>query len=807
MSIEKYLQRSGQRVGIVATNQASYIETLFACINAGEVAVPLRSATDRERIEAAQVNRIITPTGGGSWITKSFTATDAAAIALIAFTSGTEGAPKGVLLSHQNLAEVVARLNRLMQVDSGIREYVGVPVYHSFGFGRCRAVAAAGGQVFIPSNGFNPFEISEMLKRGEMNAISAVPSLWRLLLANQDLIGGSGKRVAWIEIGSQYMSRQEKEALKALFPNARIVQHYGLTEASRTTLLEVHAVEGNPLESVGQALAGVSIKLTPEGQIAIRGNHVAQGYLIDGQFRSLQDESGWFVTKDLGSLEQGYLYYRGRADDVINCGGIKVPPEAVEAKIYASLGQSRGLAVCRKSDSMRGEGFLVAVTKEWAIEKQQLQETVLQAIQEFGINAANAIAIIDVESLPQTATGKIQRRKLMELYGAQSNEATPVVTSKLDAATPIQAAFCRTLNRRQVQPEDTFVSLGGDSLSYVEFSMALERHLGYLPQGWENLRVRDLEKFTPQRQRYAAIESSVVFRAVAISEVVLAHSGLLPQALGGGGVTLLFLITGINFARFQGEALLRGNLIQPIFSLLKNLIIPYLLITLLYQIYRQEFNLSVLLLVSNFIGPEIGSIFPIWFIQVLAQTILLFSLPFGLRSLRQYAAASPWRYGVIVLGIGVGLALLMPFVWNTQHLFNRVPHMTLWNLVLGWCIHFAQSRTKKRTTTVLFLLTLLVLSGTNTLADNLCLLGGLFILWLPYLSVPKLIKPPIQTISSAAYCIYLTHMIFITVVIKVFAQPSPWLLAAAGFLGSLLTWVAVQKLQPSLVRACFKSQN
>lgn len=409
------MKNTNTHIGIIAANHTGYIKELFSCMEAGDVAVPLKNEKDRYRIAATQVKKIIVPEPGDAWMAPNFKPLTTDHTALIAFTSGTTGHPKGVILSHNNLSDVVTRLNALMQLDSGIREYIGIPVYHSFGLARCRAVAAAGGQFFIPQL-FRPAEIAEMLKKGTINAISTVPSLWRIVLANKDLIGQYGKRVKWIEIGSQYMKQEEKEALKALFPNARIVQHYGLTEASRTTLLEIHREEGDRLESVGQALGSVEIKLTASQNIAIRGPHVAKGYIIDGKKTSLKDEDGWFVTQDLGRAHKGYLYYQGRADDIINYGGIKISPEALENKIYEKLQCKDGLAICRKPGPARGESFLVAVTEEIYVQKQQLHKIVSQTLQEFGINASyNAITIIKVKQLPRTASGKIQRHRLEQM--------------------------------------------------------------------------------------------------------------------------------------------------------------------------------------------------------------------------------------------------------------------------------------------------------------------------------------------------------------------------------------------------------
>ncbi|MDX2229165.1 MAG: AMP-binding protein [Leptolyngbyaceae cyanobacterium bins.349] len=480
------------RVGVVAANHTGYVAAMMAIMESGDIGVPLRNANDYDRINAAGVKRVVTPEPGKAWMSKEFhVSVSNDAIALISFTSGTEGKPKGVILTHSNLANVIQRLNSVMAVDDSIREYIGVPVYHSFGFGRCRAIASAHGVFFVPEHGFDPAEIGLMLKRGEINAISAIPSLWRVLLANQDLIGNYGKRVRWIEIGSQYMSRQEKESLKLLFPEAKIVQHYGLTEASRTTLLEIHQEEGKVLESVGRALAGVSVQLTKHGRIAIQGDHVAHKYLIDGQEKNLQNQNGWFITNDLGHIEHNYLYYRGRADDIINCSGTKISPDQLEAKIYTHIGYTDGLAVCRKADPLRGDGFLIATTKALKVDSRSLEIAISKATQELGINAGKAVSIINIDCLPRTTSGKVQRKKLSEWYALQvhmgeinsgSDTSYPAhshsyISPRTELERQLVQIWQDILNIPTIGVYDHFFELGNDSLVAVQVLAQIQKKL------------------------------------------------------------------------------------------------------------------------------------------------------------------------------------------------------------------------------------------------------------------------------------------------------------------------------------------
>lgn len=789
--------KTSNTLGIVAENHTGYVEAMFACLEQGNIAVPLRSSEDRDRTQVARVTEVITPRPGESWMKRELPVIRTDNIALIAFTSGTEGQPKGVILTHNNLADVVDRLNTTMRVDDSIREYIGVPVYHSFGFGRCRAVAAARGQFFIPENGFNPAEIGTMLRSGEINAISAVPSLWRVLLTNKDLIGNHGRQVHWIEIGSQYMSRQEKEAIKSLFPEARIIQHYGLTEASRTTLLEIHAVEGDALESVGQATGDVAVKLTDTGRIAIRGPHLAQGYLMDGQEVKLPAEDSWFLTKDLGKLEDGYLYYQGRADDVINCGGIKVQPETLETEIYASIGYSNGLAICRKPDLLRGDGFLVAVTKEIAVDRPQLREVILQSTQTLGVNAANAITIVEVDQIPKTATGKIQRRQLETWYTlehANVDKSTEVQKTSAAAHSPIQAVLCRSLNITQVNPGDTFISLGGDSLSYIQLSMELERHLGYLPKNWEQTSLEELERLIPQKKGSTTVEIDILLRALAISGVVLNHSGF---HVVKGAALLLFLIAGLNFSRFQGRALMEGKLSSILLSL-RHILIPYLILAFSYQLFKKNFDPLILFLLGNFQTPVLqqsNSIFFVWFVANLVQTVILFSIPFNLQTIRDFACKSPWRFGLFALGIGVITRLLGPFLWDTSYLYDQVPHMLFWLFMLGWCIYFAQSQTEKTVVAVILSISIPSFIGLDNFSGWWLLIGGMLLLWLPYIALPRLIKAPVQVISVASYHIYLTFMIFIHFATNVAGIRFPPATFLVALLGGLITWSGIQSFQ------------
>ncbi|WP_300019936.1 AMP-binding protein [uncultured Roseobacter sp.] len=462
---------------IDAANSLEFLSAVLACYDSQQLFAITRPDIDPAQYAGTVVPRSHDATTRG-WGAFDHTPSTSDAPAQIVFTSGTEGKPKAIVLSHRNLADVVGRLNDVMQVTSEIREYIGIPVTYSFGLGRVRAVSAAGGRFYLPER-FDPLEIRRMLEAGEINALSAVPSLLRLLLQAPEAIGQAGAQMRWIEIGSQYMSAAEKAQLVQLFPNARIVQHYGMTEASRSTFLVISDHEDpDVLESVGPAH---HVEITGDGAIRLRGAHVALGRFDDtGALVPLTDDTGWMTTKDRGEIRNGHLYFLGRVDDQMNLGGIKIGAEALEAAVLQIVPAAKGhFAITSTPDALRGEVVLLAAEAPATDIMPVLEAATLHALTQKGISAGASLRKCLLDELPRTATGKI-RRAALRTQGTDPADDTPPANPG-EAQAPLSQAeaklaeiWCSIVGSIPLDARNTFYDAGGDSLSGLQLGLAME---------------------------------------------------------------------------------------------------------------------------------------------------------------------------------------------------------------------------------------------------------------------------------------------------------------------------------------------
>ena len=790
-------------IGINQVNSVDYVKFVFQVYNSGNVLVILKQSSSEFNLKEEK-----TPNSGGGWMDFKQAVIQESRPAQIVFTSGTEGASKAILLSHQSLADVVIRLNKIMKVDETIREYIGIPVTYSFGLGRCRAVAAVGGRCFIPENGFNPAELARMLASNEINAFSAVPTLCRTLMGQPEIIGALGSKVKWIEIGSQYMSREEKGKMKALFPNAIIVQHYGLTEASRTTFLNISETKSDLLESVGQTTGDVEVKTSPEGLILIRRPHVASGQIVDGNIRELTDKDGWYTTGDLGRIEDGYLYYEGRADDQINCGGVKVNPDLLQERINRRLNIENTIAVCRIDDELRGDGFFVAFEDGYGIKIVEVQEAVIDELLVLGVNAKSSVKIQQVKKIPRTDTGKIQRKELSKLYSKK------IITNNMqsipDASLSIHESFARIFPGVDIKPDDTFQSLGGDSLNYIQMLMLLESRFGFVPTDWDKMAIERLEKIEIKNNSsmLSWIEASIFLRVIAILGVVATHSGVSAM---GGGTLLLFALIGYNMGRFKSKEFFEGNIWPWIKSFSIIILIPYYaLVVASTLVWRKSFEVDALLLYANLVNARITVLFPFWFVQVLLQCLIIFGLIFSLPSLRRYASTSPVIFSFSMLVFLITIRAIYPVFWDTSHLNDLVPLRFMAILWLGWSFYFVESFWQKLLLCAIgigFAFLDTKLSGVT----SWLVIGSVFLAFIPRVPIPSFAKKAFNDIGAATFYVFIYNGVIIWILIRmnhILHIDSKVIIFFTSFLGSMFLWWAMERLKLiSMIQSLINSRS
>jgi hypothetical protein len=249
-----------------------------------------------------------------------------------------------------------------------------------------------------------------------------------------------------------------------------------------------------------------------------------------------------------------------------------------------------------------------------------------------------------------------------------------------------------------------------------------------------------------------------------------------------GGAFLLFVLAGASFGRFQLQRVVLEKAPSAVLGGLPKLILPAIALLAIQQLRHRHFEPTQLLLFSNFLGAQIGGY---WFIEVWVQTYLGLFLLLSIPPVARLVATRPVHAALGMLSLGVVLRLVVPEVWNTDHLYNRLPHISFWSFALGWCI--ALVGPSKR-----WLVTGLILMLGPTLSYGLgpklwVTLGALCLLWLPPLRLPHPLVAGLAWISSASLYIYIAQAYFFTIAERLLSSLFPfsgWLLAIVG--GGLL---------------------
>ncbi len=726
-------------------------------------------------------------------------------IAYLLFTSGTTGTPKCIQTGHAPLVHFLEFYTQSFQPTSRDRFSMLSGVGHDPFLRDMFAPLSVGAQICIPNEAFirNPSRLYSWLQEQKISFVHATPQLLKLICA------GQGKQpplrhLKYLFSGGDTLLATHVEPFRVAAPSASIVNFYGATETPQA--MGFHIVTPDDNEGripLGRGIQDVQLLVLTEtlalaspgehGQIAIRTRFLSDGYLGDTTATSHNFISSPFTDdpEDHIYLSGDQGYYRddgsvvgiGRLDDQVKIRGYRVELNEVSQAIERTGLTSNTVVLAHTTGT--GENLLVAyaVTCPQAgdIHEAEQTERLRQALQEMLPSYMVPSQFVWVANIPLSPNGKVDRAQLASQRPKFEDTAANVVDSDDEPLKNLIREWGAILSVGTLDPARSFVQLGGDSLSYIQASITVEKALGWLPDDWEKMPLLSLAAM-PRRGSVGMhqIGTPILIRALSIVLIVLDHFKVVDIK---GSTTALFIIAGWSFGSYQFRAILDRQSVAPIRATIYQILLPTVLCILFLQLRYSQLHWESLMLVSNFVSPDFDHGFTFWFLEVLVQMFCLLALLFSFQAVRTAAAREPF-WAALTLGcIAYVLGTISEQIWDTNHLFHRVPQFYLWTLFLGMAVVYAESRQRK------ILLTLLM-AGTALIGSVslFAFLATAFVLWVRKVELPAVIVRPVNYLAISSMFIYLTHFQFRSILRHTPVGEHTGVSVIFALLGGVLVW-------------------
>ena len=343
-------------------------------------------------------------------------------LAAILYTSGTTGRPKGVMLSHGNLASNAEAIIRYVGLGRADRGFCALPLPFSFGNSALNSHLLSGARLALEDNMAFPQLVLRRMQEESVTGFVGVPSTFALLQARSHLRDFDLSALRYIVQAGGPMPGALTTWLRQQLPNAQLFIGYGQTEATaRLTYLPPARLDDKP-GSVGVPVAGVEIDVRDvdrsvtahgRGEIWVRGPGVMLGYWNDAAATAEVLRDGWLRTGDFGWRdEEGYFYIDGRAVEMIKSGAFRVSPQEIEEAI-AELADVEEVGVTAVADPLLGQAIKAVIVPRPGT-AGNAAAIKAHCRRQLAANKVPKIVTF-VRALPRTASGKVQRAKLADL--------------------------------------------------------------------------------------------------------------------------------------------------------------------------------------------------------------------------------------------------------------------------------------------------------------------------------------------------------------------------------------------------------
>jgi acyl carrier protein/peptidoglycan/LPS O-acetylase OafA/YrhL len=427
------------------------------------------------------------------------------------------------------------------------------------------------------------------------------------------------------------------------------------------------------------------------------------------------------------------------------------------------------------------------------------------ALAEMGISAGSALQVMALDALPVTGTGKVQRRILAEQFALRQVTAPASSAASAEEITDVMSLFRHEFVGK-VTPDDTFETLGGDSLHYIQFSLAYESRFGQLPDNWEQMSVTRLQSHADANNpsSWRKLESVTLTRAFFMICIVALHTEAFVYSPNWGAAYFLVMLAGYSVARFQLPEIIRSGSTKTLWGTVRYVAIPTILMGVLLELITRKFEWPSLFLVSNYQDPHNIQGYTFYFIEFYVQILLIAAFLFSFPPMRRAFAARPMLSAVLFFFAAAALDYGVELIWTGDYNYDRTPWHYGWCFALGMVIAAAKDLPSKLFAMALGIVSVLLVWHLTSAAYYVA--GGIaVVLFIRTITVPAPAKVIIAEIAGASMFIYLTHYQMISVVDKIFGHHMPWLAlilsVLIGIAGARLYAWGERKVMKPLVKA------
>ena len=766
-------------------NTVACVAAIVACFRGNQPFI-LCSDTTRSRIEASfHPDVLVDPSGRITWAANPGSHGLHPDLAIMLSTSGSTGATKLVRLSASAMVSNAAAIVEYLNLDANERTITSLPISYSYGLSILTSHLSVGASIVLTEKSVVDDSFWDLFANLQVTSLAGVPYTYELL----ETIGFRDRAHPSLHYMTQAGGRLAPDLVRR-YANwsrdrgVRFYTMYGQTEAAPRMAYLPPELALSHADCIGRAVPGGTLRVVDTvgrpamrgtiGELVYTGPNVMMGYALEPEDLARGSELAELHTGDLAQeVENGVFKIMGRSSRFSKIAGLRIDLDDLERFLH-----DRGHeAVAAGDDALvaigiKGGDGSVTMASRMVDERLPLSK--------------QSCIVFDLPETPRLSSGKIDYRDVLakgiEMRAARAASRT----ARFKGKDSIAREFAQVLHHDGMDGRESFASLGGDSLSYVELSVAIERRLRYLPAGWEHLTIDQIDALLSKLHRPMAapaphVGTEIALRAAAIVFIVAHHSLMMDL---GGGMEALLLLVGLNLARTQPWRLASSSQWKFFKDVGMRLLLPYYLILVGFAL-RHHDHISWLLwfLLGNWL-PLHSSFSIYWFISAYVQVLLIIFALASIAPIRRLMTETSGHFAVMFLLAALALKIAVFAAFQHVALHGRTPDQFIYIVALGWCLQAAKTITARLSLVAVAAgimaidlsgIASTVWSGFDGHWRNESLLASVIVLtFVKSIRVPQVVCRLLTYLAVASLTIYLTHPLLLALTADWFSPPQKY---------------------------------